>query len=301
MEVAILGSILVLRIVQSITGKSCSKYAPKESRGMLLYMSIRMGLSAAFAVIALWIGGISWEMISDISGMGWWIAIATGAALTISSCCSLLAMQGASVALSSLFSTAGLLVPTLSGIVLFDQQVSWGQWMGIGCLFCAAVLLASSSKITNGKITLKTFLLLVGSMLANGSTMLLQTLYKAWVPEGNVSLYSFLQFGIPAIALLLASLGWKKRDNADCPKIEKNLLGYTILASAAVFGISQISTLASAFIPGAVLFPISDGGHTIIAAIVAAVLFKEKLTVRSVCGVMIGVAGLVMIKLLSGT
>ena len=39
-----------------------------------------------------------------------------------------------------------------------------------------------------------------------------------------------------------------------------------------------------------------NGGSTIIAAVVAAVCFKEKLTFRSVCGVLMGVTALVVIK-----
>lgn len=55
----------------------------------------------------------------------------------------------------------------------------------------------------NGKITAKTVFLLIGSMLSNGTTMLLQVLYKTYVPTGSVLVYSFLQFAITAIILLI--------------------------------------------------------------------------------------------------
>ncbi len=299
MEIIILGTILLLRVVQSITGKPCSKLAPRTALGMMSYMSLRMGMSAVTAVIALIVGGVTLADLKSLPSLGWIIAVATGVAITTSSICSMLAMHGASVVLSSLFGAAGLLVPTILGIFIFGQQVSLGQWVAIAGLFVSALLLASSSKTTNGKITWKTILLLFGSMLANGTTMLLQTLYKAYVPSGNVSIYSFLQFAIPAMVLLTVSMIWSKRTHESFPKIEKRLFGYTFFAAATWFGISQISTVASAFIPIAVLFPISDGGYTIISAIVAAIMFKEKLTIKSVCGVLIGVTALIMIKLLS--
>ncbi len=301
MELIILGSILMLRVVQKITGKTCSKMSPIDSRGMVAYLGLKMGLSALTAIIALVLGGVSFDTVASLPVLGWTISIATGLALTVSNLCLLLSMRGASVVLSSLFSTAGLLVPTLAGIVLFNQQVTWGQWLGILCLFGAALLLSSASKNTNGTITWKTLLYLVGSMITNGSIMLLQTLYRAYVPTGNVSLYSFLQFGIPAVILIIVSLAWSWKNKEAYPRIEKKLLGHTILASATLFAISQISTIASAAIPAAVLFPISDGGGTVIAAIVAAVFFKEKLTLRSTAGVLVGVIGIAMIKLLSGT
>ncbi len=300
MELIILGSILLLRVAQSVTGKACSKYTPTDSFGMIWYMSVRMGLSAVAALVLLCIGGTVLEDISSLPILGWTISLATGISLTISSICSLLAMKGASVALTSLFGAAGLLIPTISGIFIYGQNVTFGQWTGIFCLFIAAVLLASSSGKTNGKIKAQTVIFLFGSMVANGCTMLFQTLFKSYVPEGNVSVFSFLQFFVPAAILFIISFTYSKGVHVEIPKLERKLLGHTLGASVAVFGVSQLSTIASQFIPIAVLFPISDGGHTIIAALVAAVVYKEKLTLRSVSGVLIGVIGLIMIKLLSG-
>ncbi len=298
MEIALLGSILLLRVVQSISGKSCSKYMPTDFNGISSYMAQRMGISAIGAVVLLLIGGNVLSAFSDMSALGWIISAATGAAIAISSICSLLVLKNASVVLGSLFGAAGLLVPTIGGIFIYDQSVGIGQWAGIACLFVAAVLLMSSSQKTNGKITPQVILLLFGSMLSNGATMLLQTLFKTYVPEGNVSLYSFLQFTIPAVCLLLVSLVLSAKEKTKLPKMGKKLFIYTVLAALAILGISQISTIASEFIPVAVLFPISDGGGTVISAIVAATLFKEKLTVKSSIGIIVGIGAIIMIKLL---
>ncbi len=298
MEIILLGSILLLRVVQSITGKSCSKLMPTDFTGISGYMSLRMGLSAIGAVALLLIGGNVLSAFSHMSALGWIISAATGAAIAISSICNLLVLKSASVVLGSLFSAAGLLVPTVSGIFIYNQPVNPGQWLGIACLFAAAILLALSSGKTNGKVTPKTVILLFCSMLANGSTMLLQTLFKSYVPDGSVSLYSFLQFAIPSVLLLIISIFSSAKAKEKLPKTEKKLFGFTVLAALALLGISQISTIASEHIPVAVLFPISDGGGTVISAIVAATLFKEKFTVKSTAGIIIGIAGLIMIKLL---
>ncbi len=298
MELILLGSILGLRVVQSITSKSCSKLMSTDFVGVTNYMSLRMGLSSIGAVILLIVGGNVISSFSEMPALGWIISAATGTAIAFSSICSLLVLKNASVALGSLFSAAGLLVPTVSGIFIYNQAVGFGQWIGIICLFISAVLLASSSGRTNGKITAKTLLLLLGSMLSNGSTMLLQTLFKSYVPQGDVSLYSFLQFVIPCVLLFTISIVKTAKTKEKLPKTDKKLLLFTVFASLSLLGISQISTIASEHIPVAVLFPISDGGGTVISAIVAATMFKEKFTVKSTFGIIIGIAGLVMIKLL---
>ncbi len=298
MEIILLGSILLLRVVQSITSKSCSKLMPTDFGGVANYISLRMGLSAIGAVVLLLFGGNVFSSFSEMPALGWIISAATGFAIAFSSICSLLVMKYATVALGSLFSAAGLLVPTISGIFIFNQPVKIGQWLGIICLFVAAGLLGSSSGKTNGKITAKTLFLLLGSMLSNGTTMLLQTLFKSYVPQGNVSLYSFLQFTIPSVLLFAVSFAISAKTRERLPKTDKKLLLYTVFAALALLGISQISTIASEHIPVAVLFPISDGGGTVISAVVAATMFKEKFTLKSTLGILIGIAGLVMIKLL---
>ena len=69
-----------------------------------------------------------------------------------------------------------------------------------------------------------------------------------------------------------------------------------LVLAIAVFIINQLATLSTAFVSPVVLFTFINGGSTIIAAIVAAVCFRERLTVRSVLGIIIGVASMVIIK-----
>ena len=72
---------------------------------------------------------------------------------------------------------------------------------------------------------------------------------------------------------------------------------YGSVLSACVFIINQLATLATAFVPPVILFTFINGGSTIIAAVVAAIVFKEKLTVKSITGIVLGVASLIIIKM----
>ncbi len=295
----ILASILLLRVVQSVCGKSCSKLMPEGSHRIIKYMSLRMGISALAAIVLLAFGGNVIEDLVSMPLLGWILSLFTGVCLTSVTILSLLVMKRASIVLTSLSGMAGLLVPTIAGIFLYNQPVKTGQWLGILILFTATFFLSSSSQKTNGKINFKTVLMLLAYMLSNGTIMLLQTMYKTYVPNGNVSLYSFLQFAIPSVVMLIISCVWSLKVKQPIPKSDNKLLGFTVFAAAALFGISQISTIASSIIPVAVLFPISDGGSMVISALVAAVVFKEKFTVKSACGVIIGIVGIIMIKLLA--
>ncbi len=296
-EFLFLGGILGCRVLQKISSKSISNDMPNAPQDNAVYLSMKFAMSAFFSAILFLLSG-EISSIFSLSPLGYFLAFLTGVTLTGSTVCSLFAMRGSSVVLGALFGMAGLLVPTVAGIFLYNQPISLFQWGGLLLLFVAAWLLASSSEKTNGKIHPKTLLLLFGSMLCNGGTMLLQTLYKFYVPEGSVSLYSFLQFLIPAAVLFVVGLAWTRKEKASIFRPQKKLTLVTFMAAFALFGISQISTMASATVPVAVLFPVSDGGGMVIAAVVAAIIFKEKLTVKSTLGVLIGILAVCIMKLL---
>ena len=69
------------------------------------------------------------------------------------------------------------------------------------------------------------------------------------------------------------------------------------MLSVALLIINQLATLAGRVIPSAIMFPINDGGGTIIAALTASVCFGEKLTPRSVAGLALGIVSLIIINL----
>ena len=77
----------------------------------------------------------------------------------------------------------------------------------------------------------------------------------------------------------------------------KKLFLYGIILSGILLVINQLATVAGRSVPSAVMFPINDGGATIISAVTAAIFFKEKLTARSVCGLLLGIASLMIINL----
>lgn len=96
----------------------------------------------------------------------------------------------------------------------------------------------------------------------------------------------------------MLSFPLNKAQTKEVKPLSKKLLIYGAILSVAVFVINQLATISTVLVPPAVLFAFINGGSTIIAAVVAAICFKEKLTVRSVLGVLMGVTALIIIKAL---
>ena len=227
------------------------------------------------------------------------ISLFSGAMLLLSTGFGLMALQSGTVALSTMFGTAGLLVPCFAGIFMFDKPMSVGQWLGVGLFFISAYFLISSSSKIYSKFSIKNLLILIGVMLSNGFTMLAQQMFTFYIPDGDVSVFSFLSFGFVGVLMLIISLVFIKKDsNVKTPVLSGNLITMGLILSAAVFVINQLATLSTNIVPPVILFTFINGGSTIIGAVVAAVFFREKLTPRSITGIILGVVSMIIIKAL---
>ena len=283
--------ILLCRIAQHIFGKNTSN-AIRGTSCFVQYCSYTNIISGILGLLLIIIAGNG--LRCNLTAL--LISLFSGIMLASSKAFSLAAMKSGTVALISLFGTAGILVPCIAGIFLFGQPMSWGQWGGIVLFFVAAYLMiGSSAKIYNG-FSLKTLILLIGTMLANGFTMLAQQMFTFYVPDGDVSVFSFLSFGIVGVLLLILSLIPAKGKTKIEYRLSSRLLLLGAVSAVAVFIINQLATLSTGLVSPAILFTFINGGSTIIAAIVAAVCFHEKLTMRSSLGIIIGVIALVIIK-----
>ena len=293
-EYSYLAIILLMKFVQKLYNKKTSMMIAGAVQ-YLGYGAYRYILSGAMALALMLITGGS----GDIGPMSFAISALGALALTISIYCSLEAMKSGAIILVSLASSAGLLLPCIFGIFMFDEPMSTWQFIGIGLLLVSAYLLAGYSKRLTGSFTTKTLLLLLGGMLSNGLIMIAQKMFSKYLPDTSVSIFSFLSFGIAGAAMLIMLLPRliKKEGRKKLASLPAAAWGYGAILSVALLIINQLATLAGRVIPSAIMFPINDGGGTIIAALTASVCFGEKLTPRSVAGLALGIVSLIIINL----
>ena len=292
-----IGIILVCRVVQAIFNKQSSNEVDNV-RMLVVYSTYRMAISAVLGLVLLFAAGnglrFDWKTVL--------IATFSGVMLFLSGACSIFCMKSGTVSLDSMFGTAGMLIPMLAGIFLFDQPVRPLQWAAVALFFVAAWLLVRSSKRTYANFSIRTVLLLAGSLISNGCTMLAQQLFTQLVPDGDVSAFSFLSFGVLALlggAATLLMLAKGRAAGTTKPadfRLSRKLLLCGLALAVAVFVINQLATLSTALVSPVVLFAFINGGGTLIATVVAALLYREKLTPTSTAGVLLGIASLVCIK-----
>ena len=339
-----IGIILCMRVVQSVLSKRSATRMPRNMIGYIKYTCFYEGvasvLAAALFGVELLRGGTAAR-----AGATLLYAAVSGAALAVSCICNKYMLISGTMALNSLFGTAGLLIPTVASIFLYDERLDALQWISVAVFMVGAALLIFSSKRQYGRFTAKTFFVLLLTLASNGVTMLMQKMFGMEVAGGSVSLFSFASFAagvlLTAVWLPFFELAYRRKcaaaegcaampetaaageedggQNAECAadagaaaqdgefrllpaddagkKLPRRVLIYGVFLAAAVFVINQLATLSTPLVSSVVLFALINGGATIVSAVTGAVLFKEKLTPRSVAGIVLGVGALVLLQI----
>lgn len=285
--------ILLLRVPQNFSSKKTSGLVT-NSQSYFLYGTYSYTLAGLIAFVMLLFDGMSGFSLPAVG-----ISALGAVSLAVSLFCSIEALKSGVMVLAAMAGSAGLLLPCIAGIFMFNEPMKPMQFIGIALLIFSGWLLIGYSKEQTGSFTPRTLLLLIGSMVSNGSVMLAQKMFSKYLPDTSVSIFSFLTFGLIGIGMfigLVPSL-LSQSGRAKIAAVPKPVFLYGTISSIILLAINQLATLAGRNVPSAIMFPINDGGATIITAITAAIFFKEKLTVRSVCGLILGIGSLIVINL----
>ena len=293
MEGTFIFIILLFRVVQAFFHKRSSN-GIKNITMLIGYNAYTYGISAVLALLLILLteAGFQINLLTIL------FATVSGLAFFFATFCSVNAMKSGTVGLDSMFGTAGMIIPILAGVFLFNKQVAPMQYMGLVVFFVSAYLLINASKTVYSNFSYKTLLFLIGSMVSNGCTMLAQQMFTTYVPDGDVSVFSFLSFAIIAAlsAIFYGSLVTTGKPEKGTVRLSKQLLVCGVALATAVFVINQLATICTRTVPPAILFTFICGGGTIISTIVAALVYKEKITRKSAIGIVLGIVSLVIIK-----
>lgn len=292
-------------MVQAVFNKMASNEV-ENIPTVLVYGAYRNAISAAFGLMLVLISGNGF----GLGATGLLISLCSGVMLSVSGYCGIMCLKTGTVSVSSIFSTAGILIPIIAG-VFFGIPVSAVQCVGLALFFVSAFLLIRDSRNTTGKFTAGAFFLLVGCLFAEGLTMLSQQAFTKYVPDGSVSAFSFITFCIAALSNLIMFAffrnkkipvpGEEKPDPPAAPaqsvKFSRRLIISGFALAVAVFVINQFATMSTALVPPVILFTFINGGGAVISTVVAAIMYKEKLTPQKIAGVAVGIASLVIVKM----
>lgn len=288
-------------ILKAFCGKKTSSFM-KTVSDAFSFSSIRLGLSALFGIFFMipdllknGLGLLAFDiellptfLLSAVANVGmvitWLIVVRSGVLvlLDVSALC-------------------GLLLPLILSQIFYAENIETNHIIGLILLFAAALLIASYNNSIKTKLNPKSILLLLGFAISNGFIDFSQKIFRKQtqtVPSSVFNFYTLLiAFAILFIISIILNANRKDTENSKLQINPKALLHISLMA-VGLCVVTLFKTLAAGELNAALVFPFFQGTVIISNAILGAVCFKEKLSFKSVLGLILITAGLLIMNLL---
>lgn len=291
---------LAIALLAGATKGYCGKRTSGRINGWHNAISanlLRMGLCILIGFGVVLFGGELPQLVPGWKALG--IYALSGISTSVFVVTWLIAVRTSAYVLMNVFLMLGVIVPMCLGSLCYGEAICWNHWAGLAVLLIATLLLCSYNNGIKQKLTGKGFLVLLLSGIANGITSFSQKMLKYEVPGGSAAVFNFYTYVFSAaslglVLLLLRSSEEEKKQPSPIPGV----FGYLVVMAISLFMNSFFMTMAAAGIPSAQLFPLDRGISMILSGLMAALLFKEKMTVKAVVGLLLAFIGLLIINML---
>ena len=282
-------------------------YCGKKSGGTLVLASDAMLVNTVRMLACIIIGvaliaiGNDWSSLT-LDPTVIWISALSGVCTSLFVVSWLLAIRTGAFMMVDVFLLMGVLIPLVVCAIFFDEPIIPIQWVGIAVLIIAGYVMCSYNAKLKGKMTLKAFLMLLLCAASYGCTDLSQKLFVNLSPVSDNSVFQFYTYIFAALTLVICSLVFrsheKKTNELRSPiAVVKPIAIYVGVMAICLYANSYFKTAAATYLDAAQIYPLSQGGALVLAMIMAAIFFKEKITLRSIIGVVLCAVALLMINL----
>lgn len=209
-------------------------------------------------------------------------------------------LQVTSVAISNMSATASVIIPCFVGMVFFHEAITAGKIIGIIAFLIAAYLIIAQKNKEKQPFTIKSLLACLIVFFTNGFGAIAMQLFAKYANGVSDSLFLFYSYSFETVILLafifISSLNNKPQKNEEPVVFSKDLFWLGAISAAFIFFLHQTNVVLANEIPAVVLFPVLKSGSLILGAIVGWMIFKEKLSVKNIIGIIIAIGALILLN-----
>ena len=209
------------------------------------------------------------------------------------------AMNKGPVSLTTLIGNCSLLISVIVCFILWEESISWADIVGLLLLILGLAFTTykkSGGEFKKGWTILSLLFLLLGASVG--------IIFKAFSKSVEAKFASSMMVVAAFIMLIFYAIiclftGGLASGSNLCTKKEKRLF---IILALVCGGVScfynRLNIYLSGTIDGIIFFPSFNGGVVLLSTVLGIVLFKEKLSVKQLIGVLLGILGICIIGIL---
>lgn len=265
----------------------CDKYASTKSVTKInsFYNALKFFIGSLFFIPLM--------ILDDAPKFGWGTlvcGVACGIMFAISKTLILTGYEKTSVSFMSLCHASGMIVPCIIGHFLWEEHLSLVSVFGIILAICSIALLKDTQKSTK-KFEFVGVIIGIIIFFTSGAVMVTQKAMSIYFKEQSVSAYNYYSFLVAFLILVIIS-----KPHIEIKARAKAIYPFAIGSALSLCIISLVMTLLAGKVPSVVLFPLFNGLGIIIVCFGSKFLFKERITVKKLIGIIVGVLGLCLVN-----
>ncbi len=197
------------------------------------------------------------------------------------------------LSITGLISKYSLLIPTLYGILFLKEPTGHLLYIGLALLAVSLLLVNFEGKTYDKKLSLKWAIFMIISFIGNGGCSAVQKIQQinfsgAYKNEFMIIALAFSFLSMLAVALIF------ERDNFR-KKVTVGAHWYIICGLAN--GLVNLFVMMLAKWPASIVFPVISAGGIVATAIVGVFIYREKMSIPQIFGMLLGTASIVFLNL----
>ncbi len=241
------------------------------------------------SVLLLALAAFTWEGISGATVL---MGLLFGLVTALGGLFQLKALSCGPMSFTVLITTSSMILPAFSGAVFWQEELSPFKVLGTALMITAAYFTAVRG---GGKTSLKWLGCSMAGFLATGAIGIMQKFQQnsAYASQSTPFLaIAFLTATL--ICCIAAAVAAPAKDSREPIRFKSTVLPSALCGGFIVF-LNVVNLYLAGVLPSALMFPVQNGGTTVLSVLCAIILFREPLNRKKIIGLAIGMVALVLL------
>ena len=277
----------------AVARNSFSKLCVRHNGDLYLFNTV----SAFLSLVTLF--GIS-AVKGELCAPSWytvWMGALYGIFTAFLTLLNMMALQTGPLSYTNTIIFCAMIIPSLSGMVLYGETVTPAQYGGIALMLLSFVFSVDKKNDTRG-MSVRWLLLCIGAFLFNGAVGVMQKIHQNSPQKEELGMFllsAFVVYTVLSAAMTLAHARKGERPTALRKETRGKTILYVLLSGVGIGICNQINTYLAGAMPSIVFFPLVNGVAILFTLVIGLVFWKEKFTKKQWVGLTAGIASIVLL------
>ncbi len=191
-----------------------------------------------------------------------------------------------------------MIIPIIISAFVYDEKLGTIQVVAFVLMLISIYFINfAQSHSKEGYFSKKWIIYCIIGFLVNGILQFTMKSYSIEVENASTSQFIFIAYIVCLLLSFIPFVSKNLRDDFKAMSINKWFIALAIALGLTNFFGNFFFTMASSMFMAQVVFPINNGGTVMLSVVLGMLLFKEKLKVKAIIGIVIGVIAIVLLSI----